>query len=348
MSALRMLVAERDIPLDQLVPAIEQALLMAYQRTPGAIRGSRVELDRTTGHVTVWAPEVDDDGTRVGEFDDTPNGFGRIAASTARQVIFQRLRDADDAKVLGEFKDREGELVSGVIQQGTHRHMVQVDLGSLEAVLPPPEQVPGEEYRHGRRLRAVIISATRGPKGPSVTLSRSHPDLVRRLFALEVPEISEGVVEITALAREAGHRTKMAVRATRAGVNPKGAAIGEMGTRVRAVMAELGGEKIDIVEHSDDPAEMIAHALSPAQTVAVEILDEAQHSARVTVPQHQLSLAIGKEGQNARLAARLTGWRIDIVGDAPPRPPPGSPEPCGAADALGWLRSILVPAPAGG
>ena len=317
MSALRMLVAERDIPLDQLVPAIEQALLMAYQRTPGAIRGSRVELDRTTGHVTVWAPEVDDDGTRVGEFDDTPNGFGRIAASTARQVIFQRLRDADDAKVLGEFKDREGELVSGVIQQGTHRHMVQVDLGSLEAVLPPPEQVPGEEYRHGRRLRAVIISATRGPKGPSVTLSRSHPDLVRRLFALEVPEISEGVVEITALAREAGHRTKMAVRATRAGVNPKGAAIGEMGTRVRAVMAELGGEKIDIVEHSDDPAEMIAHALSPAQTVAVEILDEAQHSARVTVPQHQLSLAIGKEGQNARLAARLTGWRIDIVGDAP-------------------------------
>ena len=317
MSALRMLVAERDIPLDQLVPAIEQALLMAYQRTPGAIRGSRVELDRTTGHVTVWAPEVDDDGTRVGEFDDTPNGFGRIAASTARQVIFQRLRDADDAKVLGEFKDREGELVSGVIQQGTHRHMVQVDLGSLEAVLPPPEQVPGEEYRHGRRLRAVIILATRGPKGPSVTLSRSHPDLVRRLFALEVPEISEGVVEITALAREAGHRTKMAVRATRAGVNPKGAAIGEMGTRVRAVMAELGGEKIDIVEHSDDPAEMIAHALSPAQTVAVEILDEAQHSARVTVPQHQLSLAIGKEGQNARLAARLTGWRIDIVGDAP-------------------------------
>ena len=299
------------------MPAIEQALLMAYQRTPGAIRGSRVELDRTTGHVTVWAPEVDDDGTRVGEFDDTPNGFGRIAASTARQVIFQRLRDADDAKVLGEFKDREGELVSGVIQQGTHRHMVQVDLGSLEAVLPPPEQVPGEEYRHGRRLRAVIISATRGPKGPSVTLSRSHPDLVRRLFALEVPEISEGVVEITALAREAGHRTKMAVRATRAGVNPKGAAIGEMGTRVRAVMAELGGEKIDIVEHSDDPAELIAHALSPAQTVAVEILDEAQHSARVTVPQHQLSLAIGKEGQNARLAARLTGWRIDIVGDAP-------------------------------
>lgn len=329
MSALRMLVAERDIPLDRLVPAIEQALLMAYQRTPGAIRGARVELDRATGHVTVWAPEVDDDGTRVGEFDDTPNGFGRIAASTARQVIFQRLRDADDAKVLGEFKDREGELVSGVIQQGTHRHMVQVDLGTLEAVLPPPEQVPGEEYRHGRRLRAVIISATRGPKGPSVTLSRSHPDLVRRLFALEVPEIAEGVVEITALAREAGHRTKMAVRATRAGVNPKGAAIGEMGTRVRAVMAELGGEKIDIVEHSDDPAEMIAHALSPARTVSVEILDEAQHSARVTVPQHQLSLAIGKEGQNARLAARLTGWRIDIVGDAPQGggvPAPAAPE----------------------
>ena len=320
MSALRMLVAERDIPLDRLVPAIEQALLIAYHRTPGAIKGSRVELDRSTGHVTVWAPEVEDDGTRVGEFDDTPNGFGRIAASTARQVIFQRLRDADDAKVLGEFKDREGELVSGVIQQGSHRHMVQVDLGSLEAVLPPPEQVPGEDYRHGRRIRAVIVSATRGPKGPSVTLSRSHPNLVRRLFALEVPEIADGTVEITALAREAGHRTKMAVKATRPGVNPKGAAIGEMGSRVRAVMTELGGEKIDIVEHADDPAEMIKHALSPAQALSVEILDADQHSARAVVPQHQLSLAIGKEGQNARLAARLTGWRIDIVGDAAQQP----------------------------
>ncbi|MDY6055316.1 transcription termination factor NusA [Micrococcus sp.] len=329
MSALRMLVAEREIPLDQLVPAIEQALLMAYQRTPGAIRGSRVELDRSSGHVTVWAPEMDDDGTRVGEFDDTPNGFGRVAASTARQVIFQRLRDADDAKVLGEFKDREGELVSGVIQQGTNRQMVQVDLGTLEAVLPPPEQVPGEDYRHGRRIRVYIVSATRGAKGPSVTVSRSHPGLVRRLFELEVPEIADGSVEITALAREAGHRTKMAVKATRPGINPKGAAIGEMGARVRAVMNELGEEKIDIVEHSDDPATMISHALSPAQTVGVEILDAAQHSARVTVPQHQLSLAIGKEGQNARLAARLTGWRIDIVGDAPQ----GGEQPTGEGTA---------------
>ncbi|MCK6094558.1 transcription termination factor NusA [Micrococcus sp. EYE_162] len=323
MSALRMLVAERDIPLDRLVPTIEQALLMAYQRTPGALKRARAELDRTSGHVTIWATELDEEGAAVGEFDDTPNGFGRVAASTARQVILQRLREADDDKVLGEFKEKEGELVSGVVQQGNNRQMIQVNLGTLEAVLPPPEQVPGEQYPHGRRLRTYVVSANRGSKGPSVTVSRSHPNLVRRLFELEVPEIADGSVEITALAREAGHRTKMAVKATRAGINAKGAAIGEMGSRVRAVMTELGDEKIDIVEHSDDPAAMIAHALSPAQTVSVEIVDADQHSARVVVPQHQLSLAIGKEGQNARLAAKLTGWRIDIVGDGAAAQAPG-------------------------
>lgn len=323
MSALRMLEAEREIPLDRLIPTIEQALLMAYQKEPGALRRARAELDRTTGHVTIWATELDEDGTAVGEFDDTPNGFGRVAATTARQVILQRLRDADDDKVLGEFKDKEGELVSGVVQQGNNRHMVQVNLGTIEAVLPPPEQVPGEEYRHGRRMRTYVVSATRGSKGPSVTVSRSHPNLVRRLFELEVPEIADGAVEITALAREAGHRTKMAVRATRPGVNAKGAAIGEMGSRVRAVMNELGEEKIDIIEHAEDPAEMIANALSPARTVSVEIVDADQHSARVVVPQYQLSLAIGKEGQNARLAAKLTGWRIDIVGDGVTTEAPG-------------------------
>jgi len=329
MSALRMLEAEREIPLDRLIPTIEQALLMAYQKEPGALRRARAELDRTTGHVTIWATELDEDGTAVGEFDDTPNGFGRVAATTARQVILQRLRDADDDKVLGEFKDKEGELVSGVVQQGNNRHMVQVNLGTIEAVLPPPEQVPGEEYRHGRRMRTYVVSATRGSKGPSVTVSRSHPNLVRRLFELEVPEIADGAVEITALAREAGHRTKMAVRATRPGVNAKGAAIGEMGSRVRAVMNELGEEKIDIIEHAEDPAEMIANALSPARTVSVEIVDADQHSARVVVPQYQLSLAIGKEGQNARLAAKLTGWRIDIRSDG------GTPEDdeTGAGDA---------------
>ncbi|MDO5633667.1 MAG: transcription termination factor NusA [Micrococcus sp.] len=315
MSALRMLVGERQIPLDKLLPAIEQALLTAYHRTPGALKQARAELDRKTGHVTIWATEVEEDGTPIGEFDDTPNGFGRIAAATARQIIMQRLREADDEKVLGEFRGKEGELVSGVIQQGNNPHMIQVNLGTLEAVLPPPEQAPGEDYKHGRRLRAYVVSAVRGPKGPSVTLSRTHPNLVRKLFELEVPEIADGSVEITALAREAGHRTKMSVKAHRPGINAKGAAIGEMGTRVRAVMTELNDEKIDIVDHSDDPATMITHALSPAKVVSVEIVDEAHHAARVIVPQYQLSLAIGKEGQNARLAAKLTGWRIDIVGD---------------------------------
>ena len=323
MSALRMLEAEREIPMDRLIPTIEQALLMAYHRTPGALKRARVEIDRATGHVTVWATELDEDDTPIGEFDDTPNGFGRVAASTARQVMIQRMREEDDDKVLGEFKDKEGELVSGVIQQGLNRHMVQVNLGTLEAVLPPPEQVPGEDYTHGRRIRAYVVSATRGAKGPSVTVSRSHPGLVRKLFELEVPEIADGSVEITALAREAGHRTKMAVRATRPGVNAKGASIGEMGSRVRAVMTELNDEKIDIVDHVDDPAAMIANALSPATTVSVEILDADQHSARAVVPQYQLSLAIGKEGQNARLAAKLTGWRIDIVGDGVTTSAPG-------------------------
>ena len=200
MSALRMLEAEREIPMDRLIPTIEQALLMAYHRTPGALKRARVEIDRATGHVTVWATELDEDDTPIGEFDDTPNGFGRVAASTARQVMIQRMREEDDDKVLGEFKDKEGELVSGVIQQGLNRHMVQVNLGTLEAVLPPPEQVPGEDYAHGRRIRAYVVSATRGAKGPSVTVSRSHPGLVRKLFELEVPEIADGSVEITALA----------------------------------------------------------------------------------------------------------------------------------------------------
>lgn len=315
MSALRMLETEREIPLERLIPTIEQALVMAYQKSPGAVRQARAELDRKSGHVTIWATEVDEDGQAIGEFDDTPNDFGRVAASTARQVILQRLRDAEDDQILGEFKDKEGELLSGVIQQGTNPYMIQVDLGTVEGVLPPPEHVPGEDYRHGRRLRAYVTSVTRGLKGPSITLSRSHPGLVRKLFELEVPEIADGSVEIVALAREAGHRTKMAVAATRAGVNAKGACIGEMGSRVRAVMTELNDEKIDIVDFSEDPATFIAQALSPAKTSSVTVVDEATRSARVVVPEGQLSLAIGKEGQNARLAAKLTGWRIDIVGD---------------------------------
>lgn len=316
MSALRVLEREREIPLDLLIPTIEQALLMAYHKSPGAIEQARAELDRKSGHVTIWAAEVDEDGEKIGEFDDTPAGFGRIAASTARQIILQRLRDVEDENVLGEFRGKEGELVSGQIQQGSNPNMIQVNLGTVEGVLPPNEQVPGEKYPHGSRIRAFVVDVHRGLKGPSVTLSRSHPGLVRKLFEMEVPEIADGTVEIVALAREAGHRTKIAVAAHKAGVNAKGACIGEMGSRVRAVMTELNDEKIDIVDFSEDPAKFIASALSPSKVISVTILDADARSARVVVPDFQLSLAIGKEGQNARLAAKLTGWRIDILSDA--------------------------------
>ena len=313
LSALRMIEADKEIPFDTLVELIEQALLLAYQRTPGAWQDARAEIDPKNGRAIIWAVEFDNDDVPIGEFDDTPEDFGRIAAMTARNVIHQRLRDVEDEAVMGTFRSRAGELVSGRIQQGRDPQMVQVDLGDVEAVLPPHEQVPGETYEHGDRIRVVVVDVRRGLKGPSITVSRSHPDLVRRLFAHESPEIADGTVEIAALAREAGHRTKMAVRALAPGVNAKGACIGELGSRVRSVMAELGQEKIDIVDHSDDPAQFISQALSPAKVLKVEILDAAAKSARATVPEDQLSLAIGNEGQNARLAARLTNWKIDIV-----------------------------------
>jgi N utilization substance protein A len=330
MSALRLLERERDISLDVLVAAIEQALLSAYHRTPDAYTRARVELDRKTGHVTVWAreemrtPDPEDPERTVvelgPEFDHTPQDFGRIATATARQVIVQRLRDAEDDQVLGMFRGKEGEVIAGVIQQGRDPRVVLVDVGGTEAVLPPHEQVPTEEYVHGERLRAYVVEVSRGLKGAQVTLSRTHPGLVRKLFELEVPEVADGSVEITAIAREAGHRTKVAVRSKVQGLNAKGACIGPMGARVRAVMAELHGEKIDIVDHSDDPARFVAHALSPARVSSVTVVDADAKAARAVVPDYQLSLAIGKEGQNARLAAKLTGWRIDIRSDegAPP------------------------------
>ena len=219
----------------------------------------------------------------------------------------------------GEWTGREGDVVGGVVQHHegrAERGIVLVNLGKIEAVLPPAEQVPGEVYEHGLRLKAYVVGVTKGPRGPSVTLSRTHPNLVRKLFALEVPEVADGTVEIPAVAREAGHRSKIAVRSTVPGVNPKGACIGPMGARVRNVVAELHGEKIDIVDWSDDPAAFIAQALSPAEVISVEVVDAAARAARVIVPDYQLSLAIGREGQNARLAARLTGWRIDIRSDA--------------------------------
>ena len=306
-----------------------------------------MELDRQTGHVTVWAreplpapdaPPVEGEEEAVPapvelgpEFDHTPAGFGRIATSTARQVIVQRLRDAEDDAVLGTFRGKEGEVLGGVIQQGRDPRTVLVDIGGTEAVLPAHEQVPTEQYVHGERIRGYVLEVARGNRGPQVTLSRTHPGLVRKLFALEVPEVADGTVEITAIAREAGHRTKMAVRATVPGVNAKGACIGPLGGRVRAVMAELHGEKIDIVDHSDDPAEMVANALSPARVLSVTVVDPVARAARVVVPDYQLSLAIGKEGQNARLAAKLTGWRIDIRSDAEPAAGAAAGQP-GAAD----------------
>jgi transcription termination/antitermination protein NusA len=315
---LRSLEREKEISFDLLVEAIESALLIAYHRTEGSQPNARVKLDRKTGHVTVWAQETGPDGEVIREYDDTPSGFGRIAATTAKQVILQRLRDAEDELTYGEYLGREGDIVSGVIQQGKDPRAVLVNLGRIEAILPPQEQVPGERYEHGSRIKCYVVQVRKGLRGASITLSRTHPNLVRKLFALEVPEIADGTVEIAAIAREAGHRTKIAVRATRPGVNAKGACIGPMGARVRNVMSELHGEKIDIVDWSDDPAELVAHALSPARVHHVEIVDAAARSARVVVPDYQLSLAIGKEGQNARLAARLTGWRIDIRPDVEP------------------------------
>ena len=319
LSILRMLEREKEIKFEVLVEAIEQALLTAYHKTPGAQDQARVELDRKSGHVPVLAAELDDEGNKIGEYDDTPDGFGRIAATTAKQIMLQRLRDAEDEIKYGEFSGKEGDIISGIIQQGRNPDDVLVDLGKLEAMLPVSERVPGEDYRHGTRIKCLVVSVRKGMRGPQITLSRSHPNLVKKLFALEVPEIADGTVEIAAIAREAGHRTKMAVRSTVSGVNAKGACIGPMGQRVRAVMSELHGEKIDIVDWSDDPSELVAHALSPAQVSSVTVVDPAARSARVVVPDFQLSLAIGKEGQNARLAARLTGWRIDIHSDEEPR-----------------------------
>ncbi len=315
-AALKALVSERDLSLDTVVGSIEQALLVAYHHTPGARQDARVELDRQSGHVTVWARETDDETGEPREFDDTPPEFGRIAATTARNVLMQRLREANDDVTFGEFSGREGDLVSGIVQQSRDPRSVQVELGKVEGSIPAAEQVPTDDYSHGTRLKCQVVSVRKGPKGAQVILSRTHPDLVRNLFKMEAPEIADGTVEIVGVAREAGHRSKIAVRATVPNVNPKGACIGPMGQRVRAVTTELQGEKIDIIDWDADSATFVANALSPARVSSVQVVDAEARSARVVVPDYQLSLAIGRDGQNARLAARLTGWRIDIHSDA--------------------------------
>ncbi|MEO6955312.1 MAG: transcription termination factor NusA [Antricoccus sp.] len=319
-AALRVIEREKDISFETVVAAIETALLSAYRHSADSASHARVEIDRKSGLVQVIAEEVDEAGSIVREWDDTPLDFGRIAAMTAKQVILQRLREAEQEHTFGEFSGREGDLLGGVIEADAMRNqrgVISVRLTSrLEAVLPQTEQVPGEDYSHGTRLKVLLISVVRGMRGPQVTVSRSHPNLVRKLFALESPEIADGTVEIISIAREAGHRTKIAVRSNSADVSAKGACIGEMGARVRNVMSELHGEKIDIIDYSEDPAEFVGNALSPAQVVKVIVTDRFARAARVIVPDFQLSLAIGREGQNARLAARLTGWRIDIRSDA--------------------------------
>ncbi len=340
MSALRMLEREKGLSVEMLTDAIETALLSAYQKTSDAHRDARVELDRKTGHVTVWARErIEAEPVEVvqspdeeepaapparpeprftPEFDHTPDDFGRYAATIARQLIMQRIRDAEDRSNFGEFSGKVGDIVSGTIVQARDAGDVRLDLGKIEAMLPPNERVPEERYAHGERLKAYVYEVDMGMRGPRVKVSRTHPNLVKLLFALEAPEIADGSVEIAAIAREAGHRTKIAVQATIPGVNAKGSCIGPMGQRVRQVMHELHGEKIDIVDFSEDPAEFIGHALSPSRVKSVTIVDASTRSARVVVPDFQLSLAIGKEGQNARLAAKLTGWRIDIRSDTAP------------------------------
>jgi N utilization substance protein A len=344
-AALRAIERDKDIPFETVIDAIETALLTAYKHTEGHQPHARIDIDRKSGVVRVLAQEVAEDGSVTEEWDDTPEGFGRIAATTARQVIVQRLRDAEHERTYGEFSAKEGEIVAGVVQRDARanaRGVVVVSLGHTEGVLPQAEQVPGERYQHGERIRCYVVGVTRGMRGTQITLSRTHPNLVRKLFALEVPELVDGSVEIVAVAREAGHRSKIAVRSTVPGVNPKGACIGPMGARVRAVMSELAGEKIDIIDWSDDPATFVGNALSPSKVVSVTVLDARSKTARVVVPDFQLSLAIGKEGQNARLAARLTGWRIDIRSDADPRGTgdgPSSDGPAGATRSDGVARA---------
>jgi transcription termination/antitermination protein NusA len=310
MDALEMLEREKGVPRDTILEALANALVSAYKRTPGAAEEARVTIDADTGEISVYGQELDEDGNVTDEWEDTPDDFGRIAAQTAKQVILQRLRDAKREQVFDLYEGREGDLITGIIQQSDHRYSI-LDLGDAEAILPGSEKIPYERLERGNRVKAWILEVRGEGKGPQIVVSRSHPEFIRALFELEVPELVDGDIEIKAIAREAGHRTKIAVTSNDPNVDPVGACVGARGSRVRQVVNELKGEKVDIVEWEDDPRRFIAEALSPARVQDVQI-DEDENTAVVTVPDHQLSLAIGKEGQNARLAARLSGYRIDI------------------------------------
>jgi N utilization substance protein A len=308
--ALQMLAADKGISVDTLLDALANALVSAYKRMPSAAEEAYVTIDAETFEIRVYGQELDEDGNVTREWDDTPDDFGRIAAQTAKQVLMQRVREAERELKYEEYAGREGDIVTGIIQQ-TDSRFTLLDLGKVEALLPQAEQVPYERPEPGTRLKAYIVEVRKNPRGPQIVVSRTHPGLIRRLFELEVPEIADGIVEIKACAREPGHRTKIAVWSNDGNVDPVGACVGARGARVRMVVNELRGEKIDIVPFTEDVQDFIMKALSPAKVKEVR-LDDETGTAEVIVPDYQLSLAIGKEGQNARLAARLTGWRVDI------------------------------------
>jgi N utilization substance protein A len=338
MEELQALEREKGVPADAILDALANALVSAYKRTPGAAEEARVTIDPDTGEITVYGQELDEEGNVIREWVDTPEDFGRIAAQTAKQVIVQRLRDAKRAQVYDTYEGREGDLVTGIVQQSDHRSVI-LDLGNADAVMPSSERIPYERLDRGTRVKALILEVRGETKGPQIVVSRSHPDFIRRLFELEVPELAEGVVEIRAIARDAGHRTKIAVASSDPNVDPVGACVGARGSRVRQVVNELRGEKVDIVEWRDDVRQFIAESLSPAKVRQV-ILDEETRQATVVVPDHQLSLAIGKEGQNARLAARLSGYRVDIRSETEQ----AGGGPAGEAEAA---KGETPPAPAG-
>ena len=308
--SLSILAQANGLSLDELIKNIETAIDERYSELQEAEPGVHSRLDRESGSISLYK-NVDGEEVNV----DGPPEFPRIATGVIRKTLKGKLREVKDAEIVQEFSTTIGDLVSGVVQQGRDSKVILVNIGPVEGKIPLQEQVPTEKFVHGDRIKALIVDVRQGNKGPEIVLSRTHPNLIKKLFALEVPELVTGVVEIMGVAREAGARTKMAVRAHRAGVNPKGSCIGPMGARVQAVMNELHGEKIDIVDWSEEPTAFIAAALAPSRVVSCEVVDPERKQAKVVVPDFQLSLAIGKDGQNARLAARLTGWRIDIPPD---------------------------------
>ena len=310
LDALGQIARDKGISVETLLDALANALVAAYKRRPDAAEEAVVTIDPESGEIRVYGQELDEEGDVVREWDDTPADFGRIAAQTAKQVILQRIREVERDMKYEEYAGREGDIVTGIVQQTDNRYTL-LDLGKVEALLPQAEQVNYERYEHGARLKAYIVEVRKTTKGPQIVVSRTHPGLIKRLFELEVPEISGGVVELKAVAREPGHRTKIAVWSNDPNVDPVGACVGARGSRVRMVTNELRGERVDVVPFSDDPVELIQNTLAPARVREVH-LDDATGTATVIVSDYQLSLAIGKEGQNARLAARLTGWRIDI------------------------------------